>query len=327
LIGAALADRAVTAGRINKLVEARPGERRRAEFASRHDDALRLGFMSVDGGEIVDVRTCPVLLPELVAARDRMRATLSGALARRSQADIQVLASDAGVDLLVKARQAPSARARDALLAFARDANLARVSWRAGDGEAETIVLHRVPTLKFVGVDVEIPPGAFVQPTARGESAITAEVARHAAGAKRIVELYAGCGTLGFALAGIGPVRAFEGDERLCAAQTAAIRRAGLSGRIGVTRRDLARQPLLASDYARGEVVVLNPPRAGAREVCEQLARSRVESVVVVSCHPASLARDARILVDGGFDLIEVTPIDQFLWTPHLESVALFRRR
>ena len=141
-----------------------------------------------------------------------------------------------------------------------------------------------------------------------------------------MADLYAGCGTFTFALAARARVHAVEGDAAALAALWAAARKADLAGRITVETRDLARAPVTAEELSGGDAVVFDPPRAGAREQAAELAASDVPTVVAVSCHPNSFARDARILVDGGYRLVEVTPLDQFPWSGHLELVALFKR-
>jgi 23S rRNA (uracil1939-C5)-methyltransferase len=141
-----------------------------------------------------------------------------------------------------------------------------------------------------------------------------------------VADLYAGCGTFSFPLARGARVHAVEGDAEAIGALGAAARRAGLDGRVTTAQRDLAVDPLTEQELSRFDAIVFDPPRAGAKAQCERLARSNVPAVVAVSCDPATFARDARILVDGGYRLLEVTPIDQFIWSPHVELTAVFRR-
>ena len=141
-----------------------------------------------------------------------------------------------------------------------------------------------------------------------------------------MLELYAGCGSFTFPLAGKARVHAVEGDQAALDALWAAARRANLSGQVGIEARDLARRPLEPSELAGFDCAVFDPPRAGAREQAERIARSGLPAAVAVSCNPNTFARDARILVDGGFTLAEVTPLDQFPWSGHVELVARFKR-
>ena len=227
---------------------------------------------------------------------------------------------DSGLDMAVTTKLALSLQAREALADTADRADLARLTW-----QGEPVAIRRTPRITFGGVAVDLPPAAFLQPTAEGEAALVAAVTGWLAGCKTVADLYAGCGTFTFPLAREARVLAAEGDESALAALAASARRAALP-QITAVQRDLARDPLSADELKRFDGVVFDPPRAGARAQAEQLARSKVPTVVAVSCDPATFARDARILVDGGYRLEEVRPIDQFVWSPHLELAALFRR-
>jgi 23S rRNA (uracil1939-C5)-methyltransferase len=213
----------------------------------------------------------------------------------------------------------------EALTAFAIECDLARLCWD-DDGAAETVIGARAPRAVFGGVPVGLPPGAFLQPTREGEDLLAGIVTTAVGSAARVADLYAGCGTFTFPLAQHARVHAVERDAAALASLWAAARKADLAGRITVTAQDLARAPVLAEDLDGGDCVVFDPPRAGAREQAAEIARSSVPAAIAVSCNPKTFARDARILVDGGFKLVEVTPVDQFPWTGHLELVAKFRR-
>ena len=180
------------------------------------------------------------------------------------------------------------------------------------------------PTLRFGGIPVDLPAGAFVQASPTAEAALLAEVMAAAKGAKRIVDLYAGCGAFTLPLAAAAPVHAVEGNASAARALEQAARRASL--RVTVEQRDLARRPLQGDEFKKIDLVVLDPPRAGAREQSDALAKSKVPTIAYVSCNPATFARDARVLVDGGYRLERVVPVDQFLWSAHIELVAVFRR-
>jgi 23S rRNA (uracil1939-C5)-methyltransferase len=191
---------------------------------------------------------------------------------------------------------------------------------------AEPIAIRRPARMTFGAVSVELPPGAFVQPTAEGEAALVATVTRALTDCRRIADLYAGCGTFTFPLARHARIHAVEGDREAIGALAAAACRAGPGERVTTAHRDLADDPLTEHELASFDGVVFDPPRAGARAQCERLAAAGVATVVAVSCNPATFARDARILVDGGYRLLEATPIDQFIWSPHVEVAAVFRR-
>jgi len=178
---------------------------------------------------------------------------------------------------------------------------------------------------QFGAVPVEPPAGGFLQATAAGEAALTRAVVAALAGAERVADLYAGCGTFGLALGPRAELHAVEGDAPALAALAAAARRAGL-GYVTTERRDLDARPLLPAELRRFDAVLFDPPRAGAKAQVEQLALSTVPTLVGVSCNPATFARDARILVDAGYRLEGVLPVDQFVWSPHVELVGRFRR-
>jgi 23S rRNA (uracil1939-C5)-methyltransferase len=183
--------------------------------------------------------------------------------------------------------------------------------------------------IRFGSIDVDPPPGAFLQASAEGEEAIVRAVLAGlpvCSRQTRIAELYAGCGTITFALANQARVTAWEGDTSAAGAIELAARKAGLEGRISVERRDLARQPVLAQDLSAFAAAVLDPPYAGAPAQIAQIAAARVPRVIYVSCNPAALARDARFLHEAGYRVVAATPIDQFLWSARLESVVVFAR-
>ncbi|HZD24921.1 MAG TPA: RNA methyltransferase, partial [Alphaproteobacteria bacterium] len=185
---------------------------------------------------------------------------------------------------------------------------------------------RRPPLIELGGVPVTPPPGAFLQATAEGEAALVRLVSEACAGAGRIADLYAGIGTFSFALARAAPVYAAEQDAAAVAALVAARNGAAGLKQIEAEMRDLVRRPLGPGELARFDAVVFDPPRAGAARQVEELARSKVPLVVAVSCNPATFARDSRTLADGGYRLERVTPVDQFLWSAHVELVATFRR-
>jgi 23S rRNA (uracil1939-C5)-methyltransferase len=211
---------------------------------------------------------------------------------------------------------------REALVGLADRADLARLSW--GDpASAEPLVVRRVPALFLGNVRVDPPPGVFLQATRRAETAMRAAVTEWTGNAPTLVDLFAGIGAL--SLGRTGRLAHFEGDRQAVAAVEAAARQLG--GRVTVERRDLFRNPLTADELAAFDAVLLDPPRAGAAAQAGELARSKVPRVVHGSCDPTSFARDARTLQEGGYRLEKLLPVDQFLWSPHVELIALFARR
>jgi 23S rRNA (uracil1939-C5)-methyltransferase len=181
--------------------------------------------------------------------------------------------------------------------------------------------------VQFGSVVVDLPMPSFLQPSAAGEAALKAAVLSMLGKAKRVAELYAGCGTFTFDLAATAKVHAVEGGRPALAALEQAAKRAQLGHRITTEARDLERAPLTFQELKNYDAVVFDPPRAGAKAQSEMLAKSRVPRLVAISCNPATFARDARALVDGGCALTALTVVDQFIWSPHVELAAEFRRR
>jgi 23S rRNA (uracil1939-C5)-methyltransferase len=334
LLAAALRSAGFVAPEPLDLVPGLPGERRRLDFAVRRAGGrIILGLHGPRSAEIVDLTDCPVLHPTLLALLPPLRALLEGLRAIRRQASIVINLLDAGPDLLLRTDAAPSLADRTALTAFARTYGLPRISWAQRSDLPETICMLRPPTTTLSGIAVRPPPGGFLQATAAGERAIVGAVLRglppRLPGRPRIAELYAGSGTLTFALAAHAAqlrVAAWEGDAASVAALQQAINQSGLSGRIQATQRDLARQKLSAKEFSGFAAVVLDPPHAGAPAQIAEIAAAGVPTVVYVGCNPATLGRDAKLLHAAGYALAAATAIDQFLWSARLESVCVFRR-
>jgi 23S rRNA (uracil1939-C5)-methyltransferase len=328
LAPAALSKRALEAGKVAPLESMPAKSRRRAALAAqRLQQGVVLGFHEQLSHRIVDLEDCLILRPALFALLPALRLLLAQVLPTRGKADLHLLDCENGVDLLIATEGEPSLAAREALAAFAEEQDLARLSWRDGASEVELIAQRRHPLVTLGEVAVEPQPGAFLQATREGEAALARAVADFLPPeGKRFLDLYAGLGSFTFPLAAKGAVHAVEGEGAAVKALQAAANRAGLGGRVTSEERDLARSPLQGAELADYDAIVLDPPRTGAKEQCERLAESSARRIVMLSCNPNSFARDARILVDGGFRLDELRPIDQFLWTAHLELAACFSR-
>ena len=300
-----------------------PGSRRRLRLAvKRGRTRALLGLRARSGQEIVPLEMCAVAEPALVALLLPLGEALAGWLAGTWPAEASLTLSDAGPDLLLHAARPPLPAERIAAGELAARLGLARVAWQAGEAEPEALVTLRAPVVRLSGVPVELPPGAFLQATAFGEAELAAAVAAWSHGARSAADLYAGVGTLTFALAAsVRRVLACESEP----AAAAALRRAAAGRNVTVLARDLARRPLQPAELDQ-DLVVLDPPRQGAPAQCAALAASAVPRVVYASCHPESFARDARLLVDAGFRLAELRPIDQFLFSAEVELGALLVR-
>ena len=328
LVRSALAHRGFEGVAVAELIRTPPGSRRRANLkAMRRADETLLGFYERGSRRIVDIVECPVVVPEIERFVAPLRELMLKLLRPGEQAEIDVTAFATGLDVVIAASFDAHRKTRAILAEFADAHDLARTSWLAKDQETpETIVARRDVFLDFAGIRVAPPPAAFLQPSAEGEAALIARVTAACKDASTLADLYSGCGTFALPLAKAARVHAVEADAAMIAALLAAAKRAGLGNKLTAETRDLDRRPLSAGELSRFDAVVFDPPRPGAKIQAAEIARSRVPLVVAVSCNPASFARDARALVDGGYELKEVTPLDQFLWSPHVELVAVFRR-
>lgn len=329
LLVEALARRGFAAeGLVRPLLALPPGTRRRAVFAAeRQGGRVRLGFHRRLSHAVEDLGGCLLLAPPLVALLPCLREGLAPLLPEGKVLDVTATLTEGGIDLLLTLPAEPDLAGREALAALAEAADLARLSIAVA-GEVLPLAERRLPLITFGGVPLVPPPGGFLQPTPEGQRALTDLVlAALPPEAETVADLFAGCGTFTFPLAARGHrVHAVEGDGPALAALERAARQAGLWGRVTAEQRDLERQPVLAEELEGGDALIFDPPRGGARAQAQELAGSDIPLVVAVSCNPATFARDARTLVDGGYELAEATPLDQFPWSGHLELVAVFRK-
>jgi 23S rRNA (uracil1939-C5)-methyltransferase len=323
LITRALKQRGVEAPTFEPPMVGAPGERRRADIVLRRQGRrVVAGFHERASARIVDVGSCVIARPSLNALLAPLRAALAEVLVDGTAADVVVNETDSGLDVLVRPhkRLDLSLDRRQALVDFAGRADLARLSW--GDrANAEPVVVRRTPLLRLGDVSVEPPAGAFLQASKRGEQAMRAAVATWTGAAPWLADLFAGVGSL--SLGRTGRLALFESDKPAFSALDAAARKLG-GNRVMAERRDLFRNPLTARELDVFDAVLLDPPRAGAAAQVAELARSKVRRVVYASCDPGSFSRDARRLQEGGYRLEKLLPIDQFLWSGHVELIALF---
>ena len=299
-----------------------PRTRRRAALrAERRGSQVLLGFNAEKSHNIIDLRECHILRPELFALVAPLRGLLATLMKPRGRAEIRLTLCDQGVDVLIEGVAPEGLAAAEAVTAFAQANGLARLAVDDGYG-AQALWEPEPATITLSGVPVPLPHGAFLQATAEGEAALVAAVREAVGEAGTVADLFAGLGT--FALALAGRIYAGEGARDAALALKAAANRAQRT--IFVDHRDLFRRPLEGSELARFEAVVLDPPRAGAREQAALLAASQVPAIAYVSCNPSTFARDAATLVGGGYRLEWVKPVGQFRWSTHVELAARFTR-
>ena len=311
------------------LARTSPGARRRMDLAIRRDGPrILLGLHRRKSTDIVDMLACPILSPTLFALLQAMRPVLLRLTGLRREGSAVINLLDSGPDLLLRTDGVLSAGDRTLLTTLAGVHGMPRVSWaqglqRGSLGAPEPACLLRPATTALGGIETRVPPAAFLQASVEGEAAIVAAVltALPTMAAKaRVMELFAGVGSLTHAIARVARVQAYEGDVDA----TAALRSAR-NPRVDVHQRDLARQPLTTKELADAAAIVLDPPHGGALMQIPAIAASGIP-VVYVSCNPAALLRDGRLLIAAGYRVHSVAAIDQFLWSARVESVVGFRR-
>ncbi len=308
---------------VGEIVAAHPGERRRVVFAARKTEKdMLIGFNQAESHHIVAIEECPISSPGIISRLPAIRA-VGAAIATNAEAfRIAVLETLSGLDLAVEGvKKLSDQQRRKAIEVVLGLRGIARVSL-----DGEILIEPAKPIVEFGGVQVSPPPGGFTQATKPAEEAMAKLVLAHVGKAKRIADLFAGAGTFSLQLARLGRVHAVEGDAKAIAALDHAARNTQGLKPVTVEKRDLFRRPLMTSELKVYDAVVFDPPRAGAEFQCKELARSAVKKIVAVSCNPLTLARDLAILVEGGYRITSVTPIDQFLWTSHVEVVATLEK-
>jgi 23S rRNA (uracil1939-C5)-methyltransferase len=298
-----------------------PGARRRAMLRGVNGGGRPLlGFNEGSSHKIIDLRECPVMHPDLFAVIEPLRRMLASQRGKYS-VEITLARTDQGVDCAIKGLELDGLDSTESMLDFCRNQGLARLSLDQGFG-AEGFWEPDPVSITLSGVKVDFPSGAFLQATADGEAALTAAATEWFAGSCKIVDLFAGLGTFAFALASQAQVVAAEAARDAHLACRSAAGRARLP--VEAVHRDLFRNPLRAEELQAFDGVLLDPPRAGARDQVLQIAASGVPRVAYISCNPQSWAKDARLLVDAGYRLAELRPVGQFRWSTHVELASLF---
>lgn len=305
---------------IAPLVEAHPGERRRLVFTARkREKGLLIGFNQPASRHIVELEECPVTSAGILARLDDLRAIGAAIATGSDHFRMTVTETTTGLDVSLDGVRGglPDRERRAITETVLKMRGIARVSVNG-----EIVIEPTKPLLDFAGALVSMPPGAFTQATRPAEDAMSALVLAHVGKAKKVADLFSGIGTFALRLARQAQVLAVESDEKAVKALDLAARGTQGLKPVKAERRDLFRRPLMASELKGIDAVVFDPPRAGAEAQCAELARSQVKTVVAVSCNPLTLARDLSILIGGGYRITSMTPVDQFLWSPHLEVVA-----
>ncbi|HEY5238370.1 MAG TPA: hypothetical protein VIJ62_08330 [Rhizomicrobium sp.] len=319
-------DALVRAGLSNSIVEdvvaVAPRTRRRASFkVAKSGGKTLIGFHAAKSHDIVDMHECLVLTPTLFALVAPLRDMMDVLLHDGEKAELHVTEADNGFDVSLRWPRKTTPAIIGEIAKRAAAMKLARVT-----ASGEALVELTTPVVHFGAAEVKLPPEAFLQPTRQGEATLQSLVAKAFVSAKNIADLFAGCGTFTFLLAERARVHTVELDAQMLNALSAAAR--GASGLKPVTteKRDLFKQPLSLLELNAFDAVLLDPPRVGASAQVNRISQSRVKRVAYVSCNAASFARDAHMLVESGFRMGPVTPVDQFLWSEHIELFAAFGR-
>ena len=295
-----------------------PRSRRRAVFAGRrHKAGPIVGFHGRASHTVIDTPECQVIRPELQAAREACKA-LTGLLGtRKGEVRMVVTLSETGLDLDVSGGRDLTGADHAALAALAERHNLARLSH-----QGDLMIERRAPVQRFDGIEVVPPPGAFLQATAEGQAALTQAVLRTIGPAKRVADLFAGCGTFALPVSRQARVHAVESEKALTGALETSVRRTSGIKPVTTETRDLFRRPLDADELAAFDAIIIDPPRAGAAAQTAEIAKAQVPRIAMVSCNPVSFARDARHLTEAGYAIQDLRIVDQFRWSTHVELVA-----
>lgn len=321
VVCAALAARGLEAP-VRGIATSPPMSRRRAVLSGRRTKkGATVGFHARGSDLIVEVPDCRLLVPEIMAAIPVLEEIVRDGASRKGEVALTVTASEAGVDVSVSGGKPLSGPLQARLAEIAGARGLARLAW-----DGEVVVTLAPPAQRFDSVAVVPPPGAFLQATAHGETALRRAVTEAVGAAGRIADLFAGCGTFALPLASGAEVHAVESDAAMLAALDAGWRGARGLKAVTTEARDLFRRPLMPDELTRFDAVVIDPPRAGAAAQTAALAEARLSRIASVSCNPVTFARDAEALVRAGYRLDWIEVVDQFRWSPHVELAAQFSR-
>ena len=322
IVETALANKGLST-EVDPLIDAHGKGRRRVTFhAKREKNEIQAGLMKYRSHRILDLDACPILTPALAAGLDIARAFAGFVPSRSKPLDIQLTATDNGIDCNVRGSSAEGSDLFTEIAALARAQELSRVTF------GRDIVLERnAPTISVGDIKVTLPPASFLQATEDGENVLASLVLEHLEEATHIADLFCGIGPFALRLAKHASIAAFDNDAPAITALTKTYNHVQGLKPLTAHVRDLNEDPLLPQELNKFDAAVFDPPRAGAAAQVEQLAASTIKTIVAVSCDPATFAKDAAALVQAGFALQCVTPIDQFKYTAHVELVALFERK
>ena len=331
LIKTALENQGVENIEIADLIISPKGSRRRTTLQAigRGKGEIVLGYSEKGSHNLIDLNSCPILMPVLEKLITPLKALLSGLLEQKEKMSVSLTAGDNGVDMVLKGKGEISLDLRMDLATFADKNNLARISWfntKAKHPEHELLAERRKPYVTFEGNKVFFPEGSFLQATPQGQDALIKAMLAGIEGASRVVDLFSGCGTFSIAAAKQANVHAVENNEDMLNALKISSNQMTNIKMVTTELRDLFLRPLLPHELNTYDVAIIDPPRAGAKHQMTEILNSDIKRLVMISCNPITFSRDVQDLVDAGFTMGVVTPVDQFLYSSHLEIVSVFTR-
>ena len=307
---------------IRKLHTSPPSSRRRAVFTGRRTKkGTTVGFHGPASDVLVGVPDCQILRPALLSAVPALEAITRLGASRKSNLRLAITETDTGLDVSVTDGKPLETKLSAELIAIANGAGFARITW-----DEDVIAQSVEPVLRIGTAPVPVPPGAFLQATAQGQAALLASVKEVVGNSKKVIDLFAGCGTFALPLSLGCEVHAVESEQPLLDALDAGWRHATGVKHVTTERRDLFRRPLTPDELERSDTVIIDPPRAGAEAQFIEIAAAKVQRVAAVSCNPVTFARDAAILTKSGYKLDWIDIVDQFRWSTHIELAAAFSR-
>lgn len=321
IVTAALAAQGITT-EMRPIITSPSYSRRRATLTGRRTKKGALvGFHARGSDAIIEITECHLLHPDLFAQMDLLKQITALGASRKGEASLTMTQSLGGVDLAVTGVRDLDGPLRMELTALGAQAGLARLSWNG-----DTIAEWQSAVQAFGPAKVTPPPGAFLQATADGEAALLAAAQEAVGDAKKVVDLFSGCGTFSLPLARKAEVHAVEGISDMLTALDKGWRTAQGLKRVSTETRDLYRRPLTPDEFKKVDAVVIDPPRAGAEAQIREMAQAAVPRIAYVSCNAQSFARDVKILIEAGYTLQWVQVVDQFRWSNHVELAGMLTR-
>ena len=331
LIRTALENQGLRDVNIAPMIMSPLGSRRRTTFHAigRADGQIVFGYAEKGSHNLIDIAECPILMPDIAALIMPIKKLLTGLLKKKEKMSAAITMGENGIDLILRGKGDIDLSLRMDLAEFAEKNDLARISWfdtSNKNSRYELLAERRKPFVKFEGNKVFFPEGSFLQATKQGQVSLIRAMLDGIEGAKRIVDLFSGCGTFSIAAAKYANVHAVENNEEMLTALKLSANQMTDIKQVTTELRDLFLRPLLPHELNEYDVAIIDPPRSGAKHQMTEILKSDIKKLVMISCNPLTFARDVQSLIDAGFQMGAVTPIDQFLYSPHLEIISIFEK-